>query len=208
MLPPPPKAIAYCSPESGMIKPSYRSTWKMLYVDEWCGDASYYPSVYTCYGADSTPVLCPRLDGEPTYACGRACYSSSIYNSNPALHGQTVKTCVYCYNAPPLHVYSLYQNETVLVPSSAMFIDQDNGWLRTTAAGKASGSGRQLAGANVTGFITHDEAVFWLARPEDGLGHKYGIFAPYLINNYSDCSRTKLLAAPTAGPKQGAYSYA
>jgi hypothetical protein len=55
--------------------------------------------------------------------------------------------------------------------------------------------------------MTHDGAVFWLACPEEGNGHKYGIFAPFLIDDYSDCQRIKLVAVPATEPKQGAYSY-
>lgn len=43
---------------------------------EWCGDAQYYPSEYTCFD-DST--LCPILFGLPNQPCNGGCYAPEMY---------------------------------------------------------------------------------------------------------------------------------
>jgi len=42
---------------------------------QWCGDARYYPSQYTCFGTK----LCPKQNGEVYLPCGAACYSTNMY---------------------------------------------------------------------------------------------------------------------------------
>ncbi|KAF2172082.1 carbohydrate-binding module family 52 protein [Zasmidium cellare ATCC 36951] len=42
-----------------------------------CGEARYYPSMYTCYDGD---FLCPILNGEPTLRCGEDCYLPEMYS--------------------------------------------------------------------------------------------------------------------------------
>lgn len=43
---------------------------------EWCGDAQYYPSEYTCFD-DS--ALCPILFGLPNQPCNGGCYAPEMY---------------------------------------------------------------------------------------------------------------------------------
>ncbi|KAK4207072.1 hypothetical protein QBC37DRAFT_434034 [Rhypophila decipiens] len=188
-----------------------------------CSGACYSPSMYQCCSGQLH--LLPAQTGAfrlEVHSLDEQLHGRIAEVCNLQFHvGDEAETCVYCFNAPPQYVCSTYQNETVLLPSGSMsvdvpggqywYVDPNNGRLRTTAAGKAAGPERQLAGKNVTvyqeGYFSYDGSPFWLACKESGRGQLYGIFVPHLLDDHSNCVTIKLAAVPTTEPKEGAYSY-
>ncbi|KAF3038763.1 hypothetical protein E8E11_005389 [Didymella keratinophila] len=67
---------------------------------QWCGEARFYPSKYSCFGT----ILCPKTEtGEATIACGLACYDAGTYycDANTQLQLITPDAAVqYCGSAP------------------------------------------------------------------------------------------------------------
>ncbi|KAK4108532.1 carbohydrate-binding module family 52 protein [Canariomyces notabilis] len=193
-----------------------------------CGGACYSPDMYQCSEEGQLSLL-------PTANAGSTPFKLEVHSSNSALNSKPVKvcnlqfqtgadahTCVYCYNAPPMYVCESYHNETVLLPSGYMsvdvpggqawFVEPDTGKLKTTAAGKAGGSGREHAGKNVTiyqeGYFSFSGSSHWLACKEPGLGQLFSIFAPIGNNtNRGECEKVKLVVVSTTDPKEGAYAY-
>ncbi|KAL1839658.1 hypothetical protein VTJ49DRAFT_1268 [Mycothermus thermophilus] len=189
-----------------------------------CGDACHSPDLYWCDGT-------PQLRQLPIMPVGYP-YKLLVQSSNPALDGRTVHvsglqfragadavTTTYCYNAPPLYDCSLYVNQTILLENGSMsvdvpggqfwYVDPDTGLLRTTAAGKAAGPERYLAGLGVTtyhdGYFWYTGKSYWLACKEPGDAEIYNIAMP-ITDDDGGCERIRLVSENTA-IFRGAYSY-
>jgi hypothetical protein len=67
---------------------------------QWCGEARFYPSKYSCFGT----LLCPKTEtGEATIACGTACYDAGTYYCDSNTHLQLITpdaAVQYCGTAP------------------------------------------------------------------------------------------------------------
>ncbi|PKS12468.1 hypothetical protein jhhlp_000674 [Lomentospora prolificans] len=77
---------------------------------EWCGDARYYPSEYTCFD-DS--FMCPVLFGLPNLPCNGGCYADQMYQCDDGslkLRGEQKKPFVLKTASSSEHVDGLVVN--------------------------------------------------------------------------------------------------
>lgn len=120
-----------------------------------CGGACYSPDMYACKDGSHLTLLSEQSGP----------FALVAQSSNPELNGQTVhacnhmfgigddaRTCVYCYNAPPLYVCNEYENNTVLRPDGRMVC---NGLSLSPSFPPAAQENTQRSRSAATRWIHH-----------------------------------------------------
>ncbi|KAK4164635.1 hypothetical protein QBC43DRAFT_352737 [Cladorrhinum sp. PSN259] len=146
-----------------------------------CGEASYYPSEYTCHNNDGggrTPTLCPTVYGLPTKPCGNSggCYAPEQFSCDSTKEDGVLRDLPETSSPFVLRTYGLrtaYRNQTIRACGGYLAIGANARECHacTAAGGKDCGQFK-----NATVFLPDgrmNSAVpfhqYWYVNPQDGL---------------------------------------